>query len=233
MNIFSLKRSLILLTFISISFGVAGQKFSYSPAKTRTEYIENKDEVIVEITMKNTTSDSLLCRYKVIENTFDSRQSAGMCMPGTCFLNIPAQGDFFLGSVFQKEGVFSAHVYECQKYKVGGKLVLQVFEISNPSVVDTLTFIIGITAGVQDFNQGKNVSVLRNIIVHNEIKIPSELRNSIKKYEISNMNGNVVNTTSFGNSMQNIPISNLTNGTYVLRYYGLSGQFITQTFIKQ
>ena len=223
-----MKKLYTLITASILLTGVNAQDYNLTPNDTVSEIVEVNGYYSPTIYMEhdNTTTDSLELMWEQIENTAPVGWDYSYCDWTNCYAgNITSGTMSKIGpnqSGFIKVNVLPPSVGTA-------KFRFKVWKTSDPTDIDTITFLFEAILGVSDLYLGEKVSVYPNPSNGEQVTINNILPNS--ELVIQNALGQVVLSRNVGSSKLSISNLALRRGVYFIRLEREGNQYATRKLI--
>jgi hypothetical protein len=207
----------LFLTFLSLSLNLISnaQTFSIISDTLEETYLANQETYIYsknEIT--NATNSTIDLSFEVISNTIpDAGWTAILKTSYFCFYTI--SGSYNFGNIEPNNQDFLKVGVNFNNIPGDGEIRFKVYETSNPSNADTMTFIYHVTstADINDSDNIQSISLFPNPASENIlISISEQQTNSF--VSIFDLNGKELITQSISPSNNRVNIVALPEGMY-------------------
>lgn len=214
-----MKKSIISLCLLLGGIAKAQTSFTWSPNDTIIQDVNPDLYTEMNIEQINISGDTLELGVEVVKNTIDEFWDGMICLQGLCLGEIRPVG--FTAQMAPISGEQNGYT-KLTVYPAGGsqsgELRIRVYNLNNPTDGDTCTWIVNSVPGVGINEASKlDMTIFPNPAQHT-INIQTIV--SFNKVEIVDLFGKVVlNKTNKPNSMNQIDISDLTIGNYLLRIF--------------
>lgn len=229
---------LVLACLIS-NTGIA-QNYTISPSNTMDTTARCNFYSTLEIFVNNETTNKLSLSWELLDNTLSSCWDYSLCDLGHCFTSIPKNGT--MDSVDVSGYGFFKLTLDPINYQKNSVVKLLLFETDNPSVKDTVTFIVdgcssgvacSLETGISEKNAANAISVFPNPAM-NTINIELSAEHTAGKIEIYNVIGKKVMDVPTVNKggINTISLEKLSAGAYFIRYSNKDGITATKKFYK-
>jgi hypothetical protein len=224
-------KKIITLSFILVSFIQSwAQTVTYSSKSATCSGPSDSGNIaktVIKIT--NTATNDSEFTWVTIEQSFQNGWAAQFCDPVSCFGDpIPSTGSFILKPTKTKS--FNLDI-TFNRIFGNGKFTVGVYRNSEPSIVDTLRFLIeGWQLGVEGLNaKAPEMSVFPNPTKGDlTITYPSKGTFGV---EVFNLIGSKVKSFSGVQSNAKLDVSELPDGIYIVRIND-HGHLVSHRFTK-
>lgn len=232
--------AIFLAIILSSNISLFAQGFSFFPSTIETDW-DYKEELIMKVNAKNTSSLNLSISYTVLELTMTpawyDELFTQFCDVSSCYtLSTFKKGDIKEMNIMANtdKAVMTMDIYpkNIDSAITPGKAFVSFgFQVKGMDKVDTLTFSVNNTStGVKELTNISNLSITAQ---NNELitaKVPSRTK-SLRLYSLQ---GQLIKEYT----IDNVPyvilgISDLSNGLYSVLAIQNDGSSASTTFIKQ
>lgn len=225
MNKLLLFAGLGLLTLTS-----QAQQYSISPSHTIYVNAPYENFSIFDIYQHNITNNSIILEWELISNDLVSGWDFSLCDFGACYAGIPPAGR--MDTVYAGGEGFLGLNIDPRTIPGTGTVRIYVYEASQPDDGDTLTWVV--TAGPDGVGTGMSpgISVYPNPatdIVNIDLR---QAVTPIVSISLLNMLGQQVAGKAVENKIEQLDISNLPEGTYLLLLTDEKGEGHPSALIK-
>jgi hypothetical protein len=180
----------------------------------------------------NNTGSSIDLSYELVENTFpDNNWSATICTHEVCLPSIPQQGSF--SSMANGSSGF-LNLHSSFDGNTGTGIVsYRIYETSNPSNSDTVTFVIHAVSpnGIEDNNGVADVQIFPNptsdVLNIQGVDISKDLT-----AVLTDLNGKLVLQQNLISSNSNIWVADLPKAIYTLELKNGSRSLLSSRIVK-
>jgi|GEM_PF-3469710 hypothetical protein len=203
------------------TFSVSANDLYINTTTTQTGYAQT--------VFTNLTTSTVDFRYDLITETLDPSWSMQFCDPNSCFVSPRQTDDFQLGR--EGSAIFKLDI---DPNNVPGSAIyqLKVYPINTPSEVDTLTWYINSTVGVQEAAFAKEIQIFPNPAqdrLHMSSSNGVLLKGQVELYDLS---GRQVASCEVKQVYElEVNVANLNPGIYTLRYSTNQGN-VYKKFVK-
>lgn len=218
--------SIIVASFL-IS-GVNAQDYNITPNDTVSEIVVLNGYYSPGINMEhdNTTADSLELMWELFDNTSPAGWDFSFCDYTSCYAGNITSGT--MTKFGQNQAGFIK--VNLMPTTVGvAQFRFKVWKTSNPTDIDTITFLFDAILGISDIDLGQKVSVYPNPSNGEQVTINNILPNS--ELVIQNALGQVVFSKNINSSKLSISNLELRRGVYFVRLEREGNQYATRKLI--
>lgn len=220
---------LLLLAILGGAYQLSNaQSFINSPNDTAQAFINPNEFFGMYIYQRNISGSNIQLEWTKISESIPAGWDYSLCDLGTCYSAFPGSGSMAVVSATDS-GFISPH---CNAFNIPGTLTVRfyVYDAAQPTQGDTLTFIYTLqstgieTQASSEFTIYPNPSSDFIQLKGGNMELPANLT-------IFDMNGKVMVNRNLVNETDNINITTLPVGSYVLEIQNKST--IRKTFIKK
>ena len=228
----------LVSTFV---FSFAQTNYTIDPSDTVDAYADCVHSYAFKITIINQATDPLNLSWKIVSNTLPLCWSYSFCDWVSCHQQaIPDNGHPSAISVGGKRNLM-LNIDSTNGYVGMGVVKVFLFDYANPTIGDTLTYIVNgcssgntCTIGINENNNYENtITIFPNpVIDFINIRI-NDLNPSCNFVEIYNIIGKKLIAAPMTNGkVTKIPLDELSKGLYFLKYQNKAGLSVTKKFYK-
>ena len=223
----------IILAFLFIGlYGItlAQKRYSISPSRVLSEKAEFGMYTNFKIYQNNISNDTLILKWKLVSDNLIKGWDYSSCAYGICYAFIP-DTLCTMSPIIPGESGFLSLTIDPMNIKGTGKASIYVYDISTPSIKDTITFIINAESanGINDYNLANSISVYPNPATEMIYIKSDRIGISNNSVQIKNILGKDVYTARVGATDVNvIDVSLLSEGIYFVQYIYEDGTFSTK-----
>ena len=213
-----------------------GQNFTVTPNDTVLTSINSNESKEAEIDVHNSLGHSISVTWEVMVNTLPSCWTTQLCDNATCFTVLPSSHQ--MDSIVTASLGYLKLTVTLHEYGGSGVLQLYVYETSNPSAGDTVTFIVNGPAtncplGLKTTESSKRDAGVYPNPVSSELFYRNGSMASFNRFEIFNVIGNQVMSGTLNEYQRFIAVSDLSPGVYLVRFATTQGTKFSTRFIKK
>ena len=226
-----MKKIILSLLFTGLCLiTVAQKRYNISPSHVLSEKAEFGMYTNFKIYQNNISNDTLILKWKLISDNLIKGWDYSSCAYGICYTFIP-DTLCTMSPIIPGESGFLSLTIDPMNIKGTGKASIYVYDISTPSIKDTITFIINAESanGINDYSLPNSISVYPNPateMIHIKNDRASVNNTSI---QIKNILGKeVYNGWASANDVNVIDVRMLSAGIYFLQYNYEDGTFSTK-----
>ena len=223
----------IILTFLFIGlYGitVAQKRYSISPSRILSEKAEFGMYTNFKIYQDNISNDTIVLKWKLISDNLIKGWDYSSCAYGICYAFIP-DTLCTMSPIIPRESGFLSLTIDPMEIKGTGTASIYVYDSANPSVKDTITFIINAESanGINSYELTNALSVYPNpatemIYIKNDpvgssnasIQIKNILGKEVYNGWASSNDANVVDVRTFSEGMYFVRCD-YGNGTFSIK----------------
>ena len=220
-NLYPMKKILLLSILLTITCGitVAQKRYVISPSHTLTGTAEFGVYTNFKIYQDNVSQDTLILKWKLLSDDLVTGWDYSSCAFGTCYAFIP-DSLCTMNPIPPGEIAFLSLTLDPQNIKGTGKATLYLYDAQNPSVKDTITFIINAQEanGIHDYSLSDALKIYPNPATET-LNVEIEQAYSDKaSIQIFNLLGKSVYSSTLNSTDRNrINIQSLPSGIYFVR----------------
>ena len=208
-----MKTKLFSILFFG-SLILKAQTYSISPAKTVSFTAALNNITINDIYQVNTGNSTIAIVWEKISIVGTNGWQYSMCDLGTCHSDVPAGPTTMAIVPVGANGFLGINV---DPGSTPGSSIVKVLVYQNgfrPNA-DTLTWYISAAAvGIEEISANSNIKIFPNPVINNlNIEISES---EIKSAEITDVTGRVILSASLSQGINNINVSDLIKGVYIL-----------------
>ena len=220
-------KNLLLLSCLSFGFSYSqAQSYSISPADTITGDAVFDDMNVYNILQNNLTPDTLWLSWEKVMADVPADWEAVNCDNNLCYTELKQSGNMY-PILAGEAGLLSIHV---TPHINSGTASIQyaVWETSNPTQKDTLTWII--TSELTGIENEMN-DVISVILSGSQLLInASEFNGQLLR--IMNLDGRILVNETLNSSQVTYNLSRFSSGIYIVGLYSETSQQFTKIFLK-
>lgn len=220
-----MKRFLLTSLLCSFLYLANAQHFNIYPSDFVTDTVQAGETSVQNINIVPVDSQEVQVKWGVVHNTLDTGWSVSLCDYPACYFYIPDSGTMDVISVAQLEGgltPFFQLLVTTNDVVAETELSLYFYDVSEPLLVDTITFSVVNTPAPIDTSE---VSSIGSVDLTSAIKVfPNPANNfltingaTVDDVSVFDLSGVRVKTYNF-NGQQNVELSvaDLASGMYIL-----------------
>jgi len=223
-----MKKYILLLAGFGSILWASAQSISMNPKVSKGQGSSNNIMLEAKSIFTNNSNDSAF-EWNILEIQMTSGWEYGMCDPFNCLTNLAVgnKGTFSVGK--GKSGEFKGD-FVPNGIGGNGRALVQIYSIANPSIRDTVEFIInGWAVGLKEANVNREFSMYPNP-VKDRLTIKYSTRETVN-IEIYNVLGTKVKSISHSGLESDVNVGDLQNGIYFIRYKN-GNQMVSKPFTK-
>lgn len=223
-----MKKYILLLAGFGSILWASAQSISMNPKVSKGQGSSNNIMLEAKSIFTNNSNDSAF-EWNILEIQMTSGWEYGMCDPFNCLTNLAVgnKGTFIVGK--GKSGEFKGD-FVPNGIGGNGRALVQIYSLANPSIRDTVEFIInGWAVGLKEANVNREFTMYPNP-VKDRLTIKYNSRETVN-IEIYNVLGTKVKSIAHSGLESDVNVSDLQNGIYFVRYKN-GNQMISKTFTK-
>jgi hypothetical protein len=220
---------LLLAVFLAASELSLSQTFSNTPNDTIVRFGQMEDFEQLIIQQRNISSDTITLKWEKVNAFVPTGWQASVCDNKICYTVLEDSGTM---NPVLPNGLGLLLIDITPHINYGTAFIrYAVWDIANPAIKDTLTYIHIVNAARTTGLENKNAFELYPNPVSNKINIHTSLQTGFA-FSISDITGKEIQTgVSTLNSIV-LSIQHLTNGIYMFRIQS-DHKFMIQKFVKQ
>ncbi len=216
-KIYSFKSLFLMMVCFAFAGTVSAQAFTLVPGNTVTTQIAANGFIEPEVQALNNTGGDLTRRYELLSNTLNSGWSILFCDNVNCYVGAWQNGTMDPIATGVQEMIFKV-TFDPQNTQGTGSLVYRVWDETNPTDVDTVTFNFEVTPAV-----GIEDELLEQIKVYpqpaqSELSVEIPARMTGVELQLLDLSGAEVARQTVNGTQAVMDLSNLAKGFYVLRF---------------
>ncbi|MBU3662872.1 MAG: T9SS type A sorting domain-containing protein [Bacteroidetes bacterium] len=223
-----MKKYILLLASFGSILWASAQSISMNPKIAKAQGSSNNILLEAKSIFTNNSNDSAF-EWNILEIQMTSGWEYGMCDPFNCLTNLAVgnKGIFTVGK--GKTGEFKGD-FVPNSIGGNGRALVQIYAIANPTIRDTVEFIInGWAVGLKEANVNREFTMYPNP-VKDRLTIKYNARETVN-IEIYNVLGTKVKSISHSSLESDVNVSDLQNGIYFIRYKN-GNQMVSKPFTK-
>jgi hypothetical protein len=229
-----------IYTFITAMFfasAMFAQNFTYTPSKDIVATVVNTTSETYNIDIRMVTPKAITYEWELVSNTFPLGWDYSLCDYGNCYVALPfnvtkSMTPITLNqaqSVPDTVGFFKLSVITGTTYG-SGKLEIYVYDSTDPTGGDTVSWELSLPVGIEDVNNSKVFSFYPNP-AKNDVVLSNPTNNTLDISIYNLLGENVANKSLAPSSSKMFDTSKLNNGVYFVSYIDPKGIRKTERLI--
>ena len=213
-----MKTILLLLTIVSVQISFAQVSYEWTDNDSIVQDVDANASTQLKIEQTNISNSGLLLGVEIVYNDIPSTWDGMVCVFGTCFGTIPPVG--FTGEMSEIIDPEKGYV-RLTVNPLGSsdqvKLRVRVYDMANPTDSDTCTWILNSTP-LSVFENNSNVEFSIFPVPAND-KLTINTTEMIDAYEVYDITGKTILSSTLNQSISTIDVSALKNGVYFISIF--------------
>lgn len=227
MNTQFIRKILITIGILTVTSFLHAQDYTLTPGDSIESEIEANDLSVFNFLQENITTDTLYLSWEKVSEVVPAGWTAMICDNSICYPDLKAYGSM-LPVVPGEYGLMSLHITANEG---GGTAIIQyaVWETNNALIKDTLTWIIhSLNTSIESLQQN-NFSIFTSgnkLIIRSTNPLDGKIR-------LLNLQGSVYTTMNFSGMQQQMDITAIPAGIYLLELTMAGSRLQHKIFIQQ
>lgn len=212
--------ALFLIAFSGIAFAQTKlqKRYTITPTNVLVERADFNMQNDFKIYQDNISDDTLILKWQLISKSLVNGWDYSTCAFGICYTGIP-DSLCTMNPLPPHETAFLSLLIDPKDHKGTGKATYYVYDSQNPSVRDTISFIISTDMNSISDHALANAWSLYPNPASESISIKIDHNGSPgSSIRISNIVGQTVYTASVRMGVTEVPVNTLSPGIYFVRY---------------
>jgi len=222
-------KSIFTLLIVLFAGQTFSQNFHFEPTNelNKTIYTDNISDLNIDI-IRESTVDSLYLEYELITNTLPENWYQGYCDNHGCWGSLPESG--VMSPCFEDINSYIKLSIDPNDIEGSGTVEYYIYEVGNYSDGLLMTFNIDTPGFVGMEETAQNLLVFYPNPAQDFIKLQSD--SELEQLSIYSMTGQLLKEHNNLNTFNQIDISYLKNGIYLIKTINKSGEAFTQKLKK-